>query len=139
MDKVRAEKIQEYLIEVLECVKKDLNINFLDTSKVGAFSIARLPVNPEIEKWIIPASVNQEVYNMESVKIYTQDQVQNLSNIGFFEKLERKIKENNTNKILPSFDGVESIRCLNCGSLQMTNTTTAVFSIQLEISYREGV
>lgn len=139
MDKVRAEKIQEYLIEVLECVKKDLNINFLDTSKVGAFSIARLPVNPEIEKWIIPASVNQEVYNMESVKIYTQDQVQNLSNIGFFEKLERKIKENNRDKILPSFDGVESIRCLNCGSLQMTNTTTAVFSIQLEISYREGV
>ena len=139
MDKVRAEKIQEYLIEILECVKKDLNVNYIDSSKIGAFSIVRLPVNPMVEKWVIPVSVNQEVYNIESVKVYSQDQMQNLSNIGFFENLERKIKENNKNKKLPQIDGIESISCLNCGSLQMTNTNTAVFSIQIEINYREGL
>lgn len=137
-EKLRVEALKEYLLEVLGKVTEDLNVNFIDTSNVGDYSIIRLPVQPEVEKWIVPISVNQEVYNIESVKVYSQDQVSNLSNIGFFEKFENTIKTNNRKKILPLIDEIESIRCLNCGSLQMTNTNTAVFSIQIEINYREG-
>ena len=138
-EKLRVEALKEYLLKVLETVTEDLNVNFIDTSNVGDYSIIRLPVQPEVEKWIVPISVNQEVYNIESVKLYSQDEVSNLSNIGFFENLENKIKTNNIKKDLPKIDGIESIKCLNCGSLQSTNTNTAVFSIQIEIQYREGI
>lgn len=138
-EKLRVEALKEYLLKILETVTEDLNVNFIDTSNVGDYSIIRLPVQPEVEKWIVPISVNQEVYNIESVKLYSQDEVSNLSNIGFFENLENKIKTNNIKKDLPKIDGIESIKCLNCGSLQSTNTNTAVFSIQIEIKYREGI
>lgn len=138
-EKKRVEALQEYLLKILGEVTGDLNVNFIDTSSVGDYSIIRLPVQPEVEKWIIPVSLNQEVYNIESVKTYSQDQMSNLSNIGFFENLENKIKTNNTKKDLPEIKGIESIRCLNCGSLQSTDTNTAIFSIQIEINYREGI
>lgn len=137
-EKNRIKALQDYLLEVIGNVTSELNINYIDTSSVGDYSLVRLPVQPEEEKWIVPITINQEVYNLESVKIYSQDQITNLSNIGFFENLERKIKINNSKKILPLIDGIESIECLNCGALSMANTNTAVFSIQIKINYREG-
>ncbi len=137
-EKNRIKALQDYLLEVIGNVTSELNINYIDTSSVGDYSLVRLPVQPEEEKWIVPITINQEVYNLESVKIYSQDQITNLSNIGFFENLERKIKIKNSKKILPLIDGIESIGCLNCGALSMANTNTAVFSIQIKINYREG-
>lgn len=137
-EKNRIKALQDYLLEVIGNVTSDLNINYIDTSSVGDYSLVRLPVQPEEEKWIVPISINQEVYNLESVKTYSQDQITNLSNIGFFENLEKKIKINNSKKILPQIDGIERIECLNCAALSMANTNTAVFSIQIKINYREG-
>jgi hypothetical protein len=68
---------------------------------------------------------------------YSQDTINNLENIGFFEKFERLIKTNDEAKILPDIEGIESIECLNCGTLNNTDTHTAEFDIQIQITYRE--
>ena len=96
-----------------------------------------MPVQPIVEKWIVPIEKRREVYNFTSRKIYSKDVDTNLKNIGFYEEIETKIVQNNKNKILPEIKGIEEIECLNCGSMQDTTNETAIFSIQIQITYRE--
>ena len=39
--------------------------------------------------------------------------------------------------MLPDIVGIESIECLNCGTLINANTNSAEFDIQIQITYRE--
>jgi hypothetical protein len=50
---------------------------------------------------------------------------------------EKMISSNNDNGILPEIDGIEEIKCLNCGTMNNASTNTAEFDIQIEIDYRE--
>lgn len=135
-EKLRVSKIREYFLTILSNVTKKLNVDFLD-SKIDSYSISRLPVEPLVEKWIISTAKKREVYNFVSRKVYSADLESNLSNIGFYEKFEKTIADNNKQKILPDIKNIESIECLNCGTLQNNETNTAVFSVQIEIVYRE--
>lgn len=134
--KYRIEIVQQYLLEILKGVIEKLNIDYLD-SKIDSYSLTRMPVTPILEKWVIPIHKKRELYTFISRKIYSQDLATNLDNIGFFEEFENKIRENNVSGILPVIDGIESIECLNCGAKQNVTATTVVFSIQIQIVYRE--
>lgn len=132
----RIDKVREYLLTILTNVTKKMNIDFLD-AKSESYSISRLPAEPIVEKWIIPVTKKREIYNFVSRKAYSSCLDSNLSNIGFYEKFEKTISDNNNKKKLPDIKDIESISCLNCGSLQINETNTSVFSVQLEIIYRE--
>lgn len=135
---MRIEKVREYLFsvldELLETEDYRLNANFLDIEPSN-YSIDRIPVEPIVEKWINGDMRLREVYNLRSRTIYGQDVMDNLANIGFFEKLEEKINSNNTKGIRP--EGMESIKCLNVGAMNVADTNTAEFSIQIQIEYME--
>ena len=106
--------------------------------KVGDFSLDKIPTNTEVENWIIGIQKKKEVYSFRSRKSYSQDTINNLKNIGFFEDFERLIKSNNEEGILPDIKGIESIECLNCGTmLNNQDGKTATFDIQIQITYRE--
>lgn len=77
------------------------------------------------------------MYSFRSRREYTQETIENLKNIGFFEDFEKLIESNNKNGILPEIDRIESIECLNCGTLNYADTNTAEFDIQIQITYRE--
>ena len=47
------------------------------------------------------------------------------------------ISSNNKQGILPDIDGIQEIKCLNCGSMNNASTNTAEFDIQIEIDYRD--
>ena len=49
---------------------------------------------------------------------------------------EQLIKTNNEEGNLPEIDGIEAIRCLNCGTMNSSETNTAEFDIQIQIEYR---
>ena len=66
---------------------------------------------------------------------YSADTISNIENIGFYEKFEDIIQENNEKNILPEIDGIQSIQCLNSGTMNKANTNTAEFDIQLQIEY----
>lgn len=136
MEEYKITKIKEYFANILDGTIKKLNIDFLD-AKIESYSLVRMPVQPVIEKWIIPIVKRREVYNFTSRKIYSKDVDTNLKNIGFYEDIESKIIQNNKNKMLPDIKGIEEIECLNCGSMQNTTNETAIFSIQIQITYRE--
>lgn len=137
---LRISKLREYLINVIDELNQNeesqINIDML-SNKVDDYSIDKIPTEIDAEQWIIGATVNREVYDFRSCKNYSQDTINNLMNIGFFEKFEKKIKDNNKNGILPDIENIEEIKCLNCGAMNFADTNTAEFDIQIQITYRE--
>ncbi len=139
INNLRITKLRAYLMSVIsELIEQygEMNINFL-SKEPNNYSLDKIPVNPTQEQWIIGNFLNRDVYSFRSRVNYSADTMTNIENIGFFETFEKLIKQKNDNNILPDIDGIQSISCLNCGSLNNANTTTAEFDIQLHIEYRE--
>lgn len=138
-DNSRISKLRIYLFTILDDLLSDknyqVNANFL-SNDINNYSIDRIPVEKDpTENWIIPIKKYREVYEFRSRNRYSQDVMENLKNIGFFEVLEDTVYSNSKKGILPEIEGIESIECLNCGSLNIANSQTAMFSIQIQINY----
>lgn len=136
---LRITKLRTYLMSVIsELIEQygEMNINFL-SNEPNNYSLDKIPVNPTQEQWIIGNFLNRDVYSFRSRVDYSADTMTNIENVGFFETFEKLIKQKNDNNILPDIDGIQSISCLNCGSLNNANTNTAEFDIQIQIEYRE--
>lgn len=137
---LRISRLREYLFSVIDTIKSDnkqINANML-SDDIDNYSLDKIPVNNEIEKWIIDVSIHRDVFSFRSRMAYSQDVLNNLANIGFFEQFEQLIKLINKEGILPDIDGIESIECLNCGTMANSESNTAEFDIQIQITYRES-
>lgn len=135
----RISKLRLYLLNVLNSITentKQINANML-SNDINNYSLDKIPVDTEVEEWIIGNTIHRDVYSFRSRKAYSQDTINNLKNIGFFEQFEKKIKSNNEEGNLPDIEGIESIECLNNGSMNKNETNTAEFDIQIQITYRE--
>ena len=134
----RIAKVRTYLFTILDTLLTDnkyqINANFL-TNDVNNYSLDRLPVDDNVEQWIIPTKKYREVYELRSRNSYGQEVMENLTNIGFFEEFEEIINSNNNKGVLPDIEGIESIECLNVGALSIAETQTSIFAIQIQINY----
>lgn len=136
----RIAKLREYLFTIIDNMVNDttyqINADMLDND-INNYSLDKIPVDTEMEQWIIGNVIKRDVFSFRSRVAYSQDVINNLSNVGFFEQFENKIKENNDDGILPDIENIESIECLNCGTMNIMDTNTAVFDIQIQITYRD--
>lgn len=141
VEELRISKLREYLFNVINGLTEDRNYQInadMLGNKIDDYSLNKLPVNTEVEQWIIGIVKRKDVYSFRSRKSYSQDTINNLLNIGFFEKFENLIKYNNDRGILPEIDNIESIECLNCGTMTLNdNGNSSIFDIQIQITYRE--
>jgi len=139
-DNLRVMKLRTYLVSVLTEIKQDfvqLNVNFLDAD-VNSYSIDKIPTESTVERWITGEELHRDVYSFRSRKNYSADEITNIENTGFYELFEKVIFQKNKAKQLPDIEGIESISCLNCGTMVNANTNTAEFDIQIQIEYRVG-
>ena len=138
---LRITKLRAYLISILDTLLTDtkysINANMLPADP-NNYSLDKIPVESTVEKWIIGDEIHRDVYSFRSRNNYSQDTLNNLKNIGFFEVFENRISSNNKQGILPDIDGIQEIKCLNCGSMNNASTNTAEFDIQIEIDYKEA-
>ena len=136
----RISKLRTYLFSIIDTLTTDksyqINANMLDND-INNYSLDKIPTSSTIEKWINVVEIHRYVYSFRSRMAYSQDTINNLLNIGFFEKFENIIKSNNKKGILPEINGIQNIECLNCGTMNSADTNTAEFDIQLQITYRE--
>ena len=102
---------------------------------IGDFSLDKIPTESQVNKWIIGTEIHKDVYSLRSKKAYSQDTINNLNNIGYFEQFENLIEYYNKKGILPDIDGILSIECLNCGTLNTADNKEAIFDIQIQITY----
>lgn len=140
-EQFRISTLRLYLFDVLDSILNDdtiqINANML-SDDIDNYSLDRISVDTEKEApWIIGVQVKKDVYALRSRKSYSQDTINNLNNVGFFEIFENIINSNNKKGILPNIKNIESIRCLNSGSMKSATTNSAEFNIQIEITYRE--
>lgn len=136
---LRVTKLRAYLMDIItELIGQygEMNINFL-SNEPNNYSLDKIPVVTEVQKWIIGDTIYRDVYSFRSRMNYSADTMTNIENIGFYETFEKLIKQKNDNNDLPEIDGIQSISCLNCGTMNNANTNTAEFDIQIQIEYRE--
>ena len=137
MNEIRISKLRDYLFNIIDTLttnnKYQINADFL--GGVGDFSLDKIPTESLVEKWIIGKEIHKEVYSFKGKKAYSQDTLNNLFNIGFFEDLQYLIEYYNKKGILPNIDGILSIECLNCGTLNSADNKTAIFDIQIQITF----
>lgn len=138
---LRISKLRNYLFEIINTLTTNsnyqINANML-SNKVGDYSLDKIPTSSTVESWITGIEIYRDVYSFRSRKSYSQDTINNLKNIGFFEEFERKIKSNNRKGVLPDIENIESIECLNCGTMISNDDgKTGTFDIQIQITYRE--
>ena len=137
----RIAKLGSYLETILETLNdkyKKVNADFLGL-EVNNYSLDKIPTASTVEKWLTGTRVCRDVYSFWSRVPYSSDRLINLKNIGFFEEFQEIINSNNDKGILPEIDNIESIECLNQGTFNRADPSgkTAVFDIQLQITYRE--
>ena len=139
-DELRITKLRTYLFKIIDTLLTDnkyqINANML-SSEPNNYSLDKIPTASTVEEWITGTRICRDVYSFRSRVGYSQDTINNLINVGFFEIFEKIISSNNEEGILPNIEGIQSIQCLNCGSMTNANTNTAEFDIQLQIEYKE--
>ena len=139
-DELRITKLRTYLFKIIDTLLTDnkyqINANML-SSEPNNYSLDKIPTSSSVEEWITGTRICRDVYSFRSRVGYSQDTINNLINVGFFEIFEKIISSNNEEGILPNIEGIQSIQCLNCGSMTNANTNTAEFDIQLQIEYKE--
>ena len=136
----RITQLRAYLFTILDELignsKYQINANMLDND-IENYSLDKIPTSSTVEKWINGLEIHRDVYSFRSRKSYSQDTINNLKNVGFFESFVNVIKSNNKKGILPEIEGIESIECLNCATMVSAETGTAEFDIQIQITYKE--
>ena len=141
-DDARITKLREYLLQVIDTLTTNknyqINANML-SNDINNYSLDKIPTSQVVEKWINGFARYRDVYSFRSRNAYSQDTINNLSNIGFFEKFEYIVNSNNDKGVLPDIEGIESIECLNCGTMLSADTSTAIFDIQIQIKYTKEV
>ena len=136
----RINNLREYLCKIIGTLStnKNFKINANMLSKnVNNYSLDKIPTSSEVEEDIVGNVIYRDVYSFRSRKEYSTDDINNLQNIGFFEKFESLIKSNNKKGVLPKIKGIISIECLNCGTMSSAETNTAIFDIQIQIEYEK--
>ena len=137
---LRISKLRQYLFEVINTLTENRNYQInadMLSNEIDNYSLDKIPTASVVSRWISGVEIHRDVYSFRSRMAYSQDTIDNLSNIGFFEQFENAIKTNNEEGILPNINNIEKIECLNCGTLNNTDGTTAEFNIQIQITYRE--
>jgi hypothetical protein len=137
----RISKLRDYLFNIINTLTQDsnFNINADFLGEVGDYSLDKIPTASVITRWVNGVEIHSDVYSFRSRKYYSKDTINNLENIGFFEQFENLIKSNNRKGVLPNIEGIMSIECLNCGTLNSADTSEAIFDIQIQITYREEI
>lgn len=137
----RISKLRTYLFSIIDTLATDknyqINANML-SNDINNYSLDKIPTSSQVHKWINGMEIHKDIFSFKSRNAYSQDVINNLANIGFFEKFESLIKTNNKKGVLPDIKGIESIECLNTGTMLSSDTNTAEFDIQIQITFRQN-
>lgn len=138
IEELRITKLREYLFGVIDDIvdndEYQINADML-SDEIDNYSLDKIPTASTVEIWITGTEKHRDIYVFRSRMAYSQDVMNNLANVGFFEVFESIIDNKNKKGELPEIEGIENISCLNCGSMNNANTNTCEFQIQLEIQY----
>lgn len=132
------DKIIDYFLQKVSLAKEFDNIlaDFLG-DEATSYTIEPVPVEPILRQYRDGGSLNQFIFQFGSREFYDNSVAQNINNLGFYEKFQEEIETNNKNGVLPNIKGIQSIECLNNGTIQDVQNGTAKYVIQMRITYEK--
>lgn len=119
----------------------ELNVDYLGED-AEQYCLETIPCSPIIDRYPNGSSKNQYLFTFASRKYYSEDEVNNIRNLEFFEDLQEWIAEQNINGHLPKLpeeNEAQSIIVLSSGYVIDTNTKTARYQIQCQLKYIKEV
>lgn len=133
------ECIRNYILRFPELKDGYLLVDILGEKPIE-YTIETVPCAPVVRKYTDGSCMKQFLFIFASREFFSEDVAQNIENLGFYEKFEDWIKEQNDEGILPDLgDDREpvSIEVLTGGYAFEADTNTARYQIQLRLTYEE--
>ena len=128
-------KIRQYFFNLgIIDENSNINVDFLSNEPIE-YVIEPIPVEPIIRPYRDGGSLRQFVFQFGSREYYGADVIQNMKNTEFYEDFSALIEDNNRKGVLPKINGIQSIECLNNGTINEDNTDNAKYVIQMRITY----
>lgn len=130
------EELRNYFLNHVTLTNEFDNIlaDFLGENAT-TYTIEPVPTEEVLRPYSDGGSLNQFVFQFGSREYYDDSVIQNISNLNFYENFKKEIEYNNRNNILPNIEGIQSIECLNNGTIQDVQSGTAKYIIQMRITY----
>ena len=128
-------KIRQYFFDLgIIDENSNINVDFLSNEPIE-YVIEPIPVEPVIRQYADGSSLRQFVFQFGSREYFGADVIQNMKNTEFYEDFSELIGDNNRKGVLPKINGIQSIECLNNGTINEDNTDNAKYVIQMRITY----
>ena len=128
-------KIRQYFFDLgIIDENSNINVDFLSNEPIE-YVIEPIPMEPVIRQYADGSSLRQFVFQFGSREYFGADVIQNMKNTEFYEDFSELIEDNNKKGVLPNIDGIQSIECLNNGTINEDNTDNAKYVIQMRITY----
>ena len=128
-------KIRQYFFDLgIIDENSNINVDFLSNKPIE-YVIEPIPMEPIIRQYADGSSLRQFVFQFGSREFYGADVIQNMRNTEFYEDFSALIENNNKKGVLPNIKGIQSIECLNNGTINEDNTNNAKYVIQMRITY----
>ena len=128
-------KIRQYLFDLgIIDENSNINVDFLSNKPIE-YVIEPIPMEPVIRQYADGSSLRQFVFQFGSREYFGADVIQNMRNTEFYEDFSELIEDNNKKGVLPKINGIQSIECLNNGTINEDNTDNAKYVIQMRITY----
>ena len=121
--------IREYFEEQNILKNKKVNIDFIKNN-TNEYIIEPVPIEPIYKQYVDGKAIRQYVFQFSSLNYLTSEVINNLLNSEFYENFSKIIEENNKKGIL-----IQSIECLNIGTIENEEQNKAKYSIQMRILY----
>lgn len=130
------EKIRDYFNEHVTLAEEfnEILVDFLGKDATS-YSIEPIPTDRVLRPYTDGGGLYQLVFQFGSKEFYDDSLSQNIDNLNFYERLQEEIENNNKRGVLPDIDGIQSIECLNNGTIQDVEHGTAKYGIQMRITY----
>ena len=129
------DKLRNYFFELgIIDGNSNINVDFLSNEPIQ-YVIEPIPVEPIIKAYKDGGSLRQFVFQFGSREYFGADVIQNMANTEFYEDFSALIEDNNKKGVLPNIKGIQSIECLNNGTINEDNTDNAKYVIQMRITY----
>ncbi len=128
-------KIRQYFFDLgIIDENSNINVDFLSNEPIE-YVIEPIPIEPILRQYADGSSLRQFVFQFGSREYFGADVIQNMRNTEFYEDFSELIEDNNKKGVLPKIKGIQSIECLNNGTINEDNTDNAKYVIQMRITY----
>ena len=128
-------KIRQYFFDLgIIDENSNINVDFLSNKPIE-YVIEPIPMEPILRQYADGSSLRQFVFQFGSREYFGADVIQNMKNTEFYEDFSELIEDNNRKGVLPKINGIQSIECLNNGTINEDNTNNAKYVIQMRITY----